>query len=107
MTNAAQTASQIINEATSLGWSVATDGNILTITKVIATNDNAAFVKADGEWYSILSLLPQTREGSDWGTNGSGVGGHAAMTTGQFTMKRSGGSKRILKALAASKGGDA
>ena len=101
MNNAAQTARQIVNEATSLGWSVSTDGNILTITKAIDANNNASFVQADGEWYSIISLLQQTREGSDWGTDGSGVGGHAAMITGQFTMKRSGGNKRILKALEA------
>ena len=74
--------------------------NILVINKRIKPNDNASFARADGEYYSILSLLPTTSPGSIWGTDGGGIGALTAMQTGVFTMQKSGGAKRVLSALA-------
>lgn len=93
------TAIKILETAKELGWEVAIRGNsIMTITKTgINTNDD--FVRADMEYYSILSLLPSTSPGSVWGTDGGGIGALSAMKTRVFTMNKSGGSKRVLSAL--------
>ena len=100
MTTSVETAQKILNTASELGWNVAVRNNsILTITKSGIT-DTESFVKADMEYYSILSLLPTTSPGSIWGTDGGGVGALSAMNTRVFTMNKSGGSKRVLKVLA-------
>ena len=91
-------ANQILTTAKRLNWSVEVRGSILTIKKQITSKDN--FCVADMEYYAILSLLPSTSAGSEWGTDGSGVGAITAMRTGVFTMNKSGGSKRVLSALA-------
>jgi len=85
-----------------LGWRYSVrNGSILTITKCLDGLDrNAEFVAADGEYFDILSLLPRTSAGSDWGTDGGGIGALTALNGGLFTMNRSGGSVRVLKALA-------
>ena len=84
--------------ATRLGWTVEVRGSILTIKKPIS--DREEFVTADMEYYSILGLLPQTSPGSFWGTDGGGIGAVSAMSKGLFVMNKSGGSKRVLTALA-------
>jgi len=86
--------------AKELGWKVFVRGGVLTITKAIEPKSKEDFVKADGEYFSILSLLPQTSPGSTWGTDGGGIGALSAMEHGQMTMNKSGGNKRILKELA-------
>jgi hypothetical protein len=89
---------QIKDTATHLGWTIEISGNIIRISKPINSNDD--FNRADGEYYSILGLLPQTTPGSTWGTDGSGIGAISAMRNGLFMMHKSGGSKRVLGALA-------
>lgn len=96
---AAETATKILETAKQLGFSVQVRGNILTITKFITPNSNEAFREADMSYYEVLSLLKRTSPGSDWGTDGSGVGALEAINSGRFVMNRSGGSKRILSAL--------
>lgn len=100
MSKAMQTAKEIFNTAQELGWNIEVRRNnsLLTITKRINGMDE--FVTADMEYYSILGLLPVSRPGSMWGTDGGGVGAISAMNTGVFTMNLSGGNKRVLKALA-------
>lgn len=100
MSKATDTAQKILDVAKGLGWNVEVRrGNtILTITKNISGNDE--FVTADMEYYTILGELPTTSPGSIWGTDGGGVGALSAMNSGVFTMNKSGGSKRILQALA-------
>jgi hypothetical protein len=93
-------ASQILTTANALGWTVRVSGSILTITKQINRNDNDDFCKADSEYYGILSLLPSTSAGSIWGTDGGGIGAISAIGNGVFKMNKSGGSKRVLSALA-------
>jgi len=93
-------AAQVIKGmADQLGWRYAVRGNVLTIVKHIAPGHRPSFVKADGEYYSILSLLPQTSPGSTWGTDGGGIGAVSAIRDGVFTMNKSGGNKRVLAAL--------
>ncbi len=91
-------AMQIKDMATKLGWDINVRGSILTITKPIQGKEE--FVTADMEYYSILGLLPQTSPGSIWGTDGGGIGAVSAMAKNLFVMNKSGGSKRVLSALA-------
>jgi hypothetical protein len=93
-------AKKIYETCEQLGWKYQVRGQILTIIKEIFPNNNSDFCRADSEYYDILSLLPRTSPGSDWGTDGGGIGALSAMKNGLFVMNRSGGSLRILKALA-------
>lgn len=93
-------AQSIIEAANKYGWVVEVRGDILTIKKFIKPNDNESFCIADGEYWSILSLLPSTSAGSVYGTDGSGIGALSAMNGGTFKMNKTGGSIRVLKALA-------
>lgn len=98
--SAISTARAIKTKAAELGFSLAVRGSILTVSKRITPGDNASFADADMSVYSVLELLPRTSPGSDWGTDGGSIGGMTAMQTGRFVMNRSGGSARVLKALA-------
>lgn len=87
------------------GWSVhitpeslGGGSNVVSITKHFAPNDRDAFVRLDGEWYGLLSML-KARGGSMWGTDGSGVGGHSAMIHGCFKMNVSGVRDTMAKAI--------
>ena len=80
------------------GWVISTRDNVVTITKHFTPNSREEFVKLDGEYYGILSLV-KARGGSMWGTDGSGVGGYSAMMHGVFTMSISGVSSAFIAAL--------
>ena len=94
-----EVAQDILSTATGLGWRVFVRGDVLTITKNIEKDSLESFTEADGEYYSILGLLPQTSAGSTWGTDGGSVGGMTAMKHGVMTMHKSGGNKNILRHL--------
>lgn len=80
------------------GWKISSRENVVTITKHFTPNSRDEFVKLDGEYYGILSLV-KARGGSIWGTDGSGVGGYSAMLHGVFTMNISGVSQAFIAAL--------
>lgn len=100
VTKSAIDALAIKSKADELGWKITVRGSILTITKRITPGCNESFTTADMEYFSILSLLKRSSPGSDWGTDGGGIGAMTAMQTGTFTMNRSGGNKNVLRALA-------
>lgn len=99
MSKILEQAQKIARTCDELGWQFTVRGDILEITKSITPNDNHSFCRADQEYYSILGQLKTTRPGSMWGTDGGGVGAISAMNSGVFTMKKSGGDKRVLRAL--------
>ena len=80
-----------------------TGDGVVTVTTSFAPGDTAAYVVADSVGYGLLSLVPVVDYGSTWGTEGSGVGGHAGLPGGYYRLSKSGCSKRFVKAL--SKGG--
>jgi hypothetical protein len=80
------------------GWKISSRENVVTITKHFTAGSREEFVKLDGEYYGILSLV-KARGGSIWGTDGSGVGGYSAMLHGCFTMNISGVSQAFIAAL--------
>ena len=92
-------ATKIVEAAKNLGWSISVRNTVMEITKEFTPNSRSEFVQADMEYYSILSLMPTTSAGSVWGTDGGGVGAVSAMEKGLFSMKKSGCSKMVLKAL--------
>lgn len=99
MNKNAELAKKIADKCKALGWTFVVDNNLLKIYKKITPNSNDEFVKADSEYYWILSLLPQSRPGSVWGTDGGGIGALSAMNNGLFVMNKSGGNKLVLRKL--------
>ena len=85
--------------AANLGWTYIVRDSVLTIVKRFTPGSNDEFVKADGEYYSILGLLPQSSPGSTWGTSGGGIGALSAIESGVMAMHKSGGNKDVLNAL--------
>jgi hypothetical protein len=99
MNKAQEQATAIKNMANKLGFGIIVSGEILTVTKSFTPGDVAGFRECDMMYYSVLELLKRTSAGSDWGTDGSGIGGMVSAKKGFFKMNRSGGSKLVLKAL--------
>jgi len=99
MSKSSKIANEIANQCKELGWTFTVERDLLKIYKEITPNNRNDFVRADGEYYSILSLLPESRLGSIWGTDGGGVGALYAMKNGLFIMNKSGGNKHVLRAL--------
>lgn len=93
-------ARELADMAKKLGWTYTIRGSILTIEKRFPAGSNEGLVECDMMYYSILELLPRTSPGSDWGTDCGGIGAMSALYSGHFKMNRSGGSKRVLAALA-------
>lgn len=97
----AEIAKQIKDAADRGGWTLVVRGGILTIHHRYPGGDVMEWFRyCDMSYYSVLGLLPRTSPGSDWGTDGGGIGGMSAINGGRFHMNRSGGSKRVLAALA-------
>ena len=93
-------AKSIKEAASRYGFRLEVRGGILTIHKFFQAGSNEGFRDCDMMYYSVLGLLKRTEAGSDWGSEGgSGVGAMVALQSGHFMMNRSGGSKRVLKAL--------
>jgi hypothetical protein len=91
-------AAKFVAAARDTGWKISVRENVVTITKHFTPNSRDEFVKLDGEYYGILSLV-KARGGSMWGTDGFGVGGYSAMLHGCFTMNISGVSQAFIAAL--------
>ena len=81
------------------GFRLEVRGSILTIHKYFQAGSNEGFRECDMMYYSVLGLLPRTQPGSDFGTDGSGIGALSAISSGHFVMNRTGGSVRVLNAL--------
>ena len=90
----------LADAAKRLGFTYSVCGGTLTITKKFPAGSLEGFRDCDMMYGSVLDHLPRTSSGSDWGTDGSGIGGMTALAHGVFRMNRSGGSKRVLAALA-------
>lgn len=104
MSAAKEMAEKFVELCREYGWTWEVRGSKITIRKQLGHDEKAtcprdAFVRADMEYYSILSCVPMTYPGSIWGTDGSGVGALSAMNSGVFQMTKSGCSARVLKAI--------
>lgn len=100
MSKAEETARAILAAAQEAGFTVSVrPNNVMVIEKRLGMDRQKDFVDADMSYGSILSLMPRTSPGSDWGTDGGGVGAISAMNSGVFRMHRSGCSARVVSAL--------
>lgn len=104
MSKARETAREFLARCDQLGWVPNVRGSIVEISKGITPGDNSSFCRADSEYYEILEVIPRTSAGSTWGTTGDTVGALSAMRTGLYRVKMSGGSKRVLSAIAKEQG---
>lgn len=94
-------ASEFVNACEWSGFRIlSASGCVVTIGRSFAPEDRSAFVDCDMAYGSLLSILPRTTPGSDWGTDGGSVGGYSAIKSGNFRMNRSGVSKRVVSAIA-------
>lgn len=99
MSKSVDTAKDILDASSKYGFSVEVRGGILTLRKQIIQDDMNSFREADMTYGCVFDRLPRTSAGSQWGTDGGGVGALAAIKSGQFIMNMSGGSVRVLNAL--------
>ena len=99
MSKAAQQAQAFADACAKYNWSWSIRGGIITITKQFQPQSSTEFADCDMMYYSLLDLIPRTQPGSDWGTDGGGIGALSALSSGVFTMNRSGCSKRFIAAL--------
>lgn len=105
MTNSKEIAQKFVETCKGLGWTYnVREGAVLTIYKEIRKGSSTLsmndYITADMEYWSILGIVPRTSPGSIWGTDGGGGGAIRALNRGVFTMNMSGGSKRVLNAIA-------
>jgi hypothetical protein len=94
-------AAKIKEAAVQNGFTLEVRGGILTVHRRFQGGDvNAWFRDCDMTYGCVTGLLPSVEPGSEWGTDGGSVGGMTAINSGRFVMNKSGGSKRVLAALA-------
>lgn len=72
-----------------------TGGVIVSLTKTFAPGDTDAYIDTENEANFLLWEVPVVAYGSKWGSTSDGVGGHAALTSGNFELLQSGISKRF------------
>jgi hypothetical protein len=95
----ARTARDVVSIANARGWAIQVDNEVFRATKRFTPGDLDAYIQADHEWYSFVTLIDRTRPGSIWGSTSDGVGGYVAHKNGFYEINMSGGSKRILSAI--------
>ena len=101
-TKATEQAQRFLGEARAAGFKIELNGrlgDLVTITKTFGAGDSTAYITTDSDASRILSLAPMLYPGTVWGSDSASVGGHAALTTGQYRMSKSGVSKRFVNAL--------
>lgn len=82
------------------GFSIRADGCVVSLAKQFTPGDLSAFSDCDSAAPMHLASLPRTQLGSTWGTDGNSVGGYSAVKHGQYCLKTSGVSKRVVAKLA-------
>lgn len=81
------------------GFTYTAGTSILSVHKKFTPNDNDGFTDCDMNGPYLLGIVKATQPGSIWGTDGGGVGGYVALQSGNYTLNKSGCSKRILKQI--------
>jgi hypothetical protein len=99
----AEVAAQFLMAATQHGYSVEAhrsgDQYVVTVAASFTPGDRDAYVRCDGSGCSVLAILPMTKPGSIWGTDGGSVGGHAGMTGGYYHLSKSGVGVKVGQAI--------
>lgn len=72
---------------------------IVELTRTFEPGNSAEYVKTEGAAFALLRDVPRSYPGSTWGSTSDGVGGHAALASGNFHLCVSGVSATFAKAL--------
>lgn len=94
-----EVAEKFVAKCKEYGFTYTVGTNILSVHKKFPVGDLDAFTECDMNGPYLLGLVKSTQPGSIWGTDGGSVGGHVAVTSGKYTLNKSGCSKRILKQI--------
>ena len=86
--------------AKATGFTITARGSVCTVRKQFTPGDKDAYTMAECDANSILGMLRMVEPGSVWGTDGASVGGYVGLTHGYMELHKSGGSKRVMSALA-------
>ena len=73
---------------------------VIEVSTSFTPGNASAYLTAERDSYNLLSLVPVVSYGSTWGSDSGSVGGHTALTSGQFRMCKSGVGRRFGAALA-------
>ena len=92
-------AQKFVNQCKEYGFTWTAGTNILSVHKKFTPGDSDGFIDCDMRGPHLLGLVKMTQPGSIWGTDGGSVGGYIALTSGNYTLNKSGCSKRILKQI--------
>lgn len=77
------------------GFRVSGGGGVLTLSREFEAGDRDAYVATECAAFSLICEAPTVGPGSTWGSTSDGIGGHVALSSGSFTLKRSGVSKNF------------
>lgn len=94
-----QVAQEFVNKCKEYGFTYTVGTNILSVHRKFQPGNNDEFVHCDVWGPHLLAIVKATQPGSVWGTDGGSVGGHVALMSGNYTLNKSGCSKRILKQI--------
>jgi len=83
-------------------WEVVSP-SVIRVRKSFAPYDRDAYTDCDHFGPQLLSLAP-LKGGSVWGSDGGSVGGHVALSNGDYVLSKSGEGVRFTNALAKIKG---
>lgn len=92
-------AKEFVQKCQEFGFTFKVSGSVIKLFKTIPAQSPSDFSQSESQASTLLALIPQTKAGSVWGTDGGSLGGHAAMETGDFRMNMSGCSSRVLNAI--------
>ena len=99
MSKANEQAQAFLAAAQKHGFRVSCTRSVVSISREFTPGDHNAFNECDMFAGSVLAEAP-LKGGSVWGTDGGSIGGHVAIQSGFFNMKKSGTGVRFTTALA-------
>jgi hypothetical protein len=76
--------------------------DVIEVETSFTPGDANAYMAAESAATALLRVVPRVTYGTTWGSTSDGVGGHAALTSGQFYLAVSGVSRRFGSGVAAS-----
>jgi hypothetical protein len=91
-------AKSIVQKAEEYGFELSVCDDIISVTKRFEPHNEEQMRDCSSQGNAIMSMLPTSRPGSTWGSDG--IGWIAALESGHYQRYKSGGNKLVLKALA-------
>ena len=103
VSRAAERAAEIKAEAAKYGLTVVAkvshNDATVTVEGRFTPGDAKAYIAAEDNANTVLSMIRQVRPGSVWGTDSASVGGYAGLTGGYVRMHKSSAGIRVARHL--------